>query len=108
MSRLMAIGVSVVCTVSLGTALVAHADDVQDQKRNADRRIADLGQQLEGTNAKLATAYIKLERTKAALPSAQARLASAQRAQAQAEQAQRAAEAVAARALDAEARARAP
>ena len=107
MTRLTAIGVTVVCTISLGSALVARADDVQDQKQHADKRIASLGQQLEGTNAKLASAYVNLEKTKAALPAAQAALVNAQQAQAAAEQAQAAAEATEARAIDAETRARA-
>lgn len=102
-----AIGVALACTVSLGTALVARADSVSDQKKRNDRRIAALGQQLEGTKESLAKAYVNLERTKAALPVAQQRLASAQSALAQAETAQAQAEAVQAQAEAAEARARA-
>ena len=46
-----AFGVAVACTLSLAGGLVARADDVADQKRRADRRIATLSQQLEGTSA---------------------------------------------------------
>src|SRR6478609_9808289 len=77
-ARLTAAGLVVACSVSVGSALVARADSVSDQKKKNDQRIAALGQQLEGTNSKLATAYVKLERTNAALPVAQQRVASAQ------------------------------
>lgn len=103
----MVAGVAMACTVSLGTSLVARADDVADQKRKNDQRIAALGQQLEGTNASLAKAYVNLERTKAALPGAQAKLAAAQSAQSRAQAAQAQAEATESKAVAAEARARA-
>lgn len=106
-SRLTAVGVTLACTVSLGSALVARADDVQDQKRQADRRIAALGQQLEGTNARLASAYVNLEKTKAALPGAQQRLTNAQATVTRAEAAKTQAEDTESRALTAEAAARA-
>ncbi|EWT00230.1 peptidase M23 [Intrasporangium oryzae NRRL B-24470] len=106
-AKITAVGLVLACTVSLGTALVARADSVSDQKKRNDKRIAALGQQLEGTNASLARAYVNLEKTKAALPVAQQRLSAAQQAQAQAEQAQAQAEDVQARAEAAEAKARA-
>lgn len=106
-TRLAAVGVTLACTVSLTSTLVARADDVQDQKRQADKRIAALGQQLEGTNAKLAGAYVNLERTKAALPGAQQRLANAQATVTRAESAQAKAEDTERQALAAEAAARA-
>ncbi|WP_374968573.1 M23 family metallopeptidase [Terrabacter sp. BE26] len=107
-TRLTAAGLAVACTVSLGSAaLSAHADSVSDQKKRNDRRIAALGQQLEGTNASLARAYVNLERTRAALPLAQQRVAAAQVAQSRAQAAQVAAEATEARAIAAEAKARA-
>jgi murein DD-endopeptidase MepM/ murein hydrolase activator NlpD len=106
-TRLTAAGLAVACSISLGTALVARADSISDQKKKNDQRIAALGQQLEGTNNKLATAYVNLERTNAALPIAQQRVASAQAAQQQAESAQAAAEATELQAIAAEARARA-
>ena len=101
-TRIMAASVALACTISLGNAFVAHADDVADQKKKADARIAALGQQLEGTNANLAKAYINLERTNAALPVAQAKLATAQQVQSQAQSAQAQAEATEARAVAAE------
>lgn len=106
-TSLTAAGLVVACTVSVGTGLAAHADSVSDQKKRNDKRIAALGQQLEGTNAALARAYVNLERTNAALPVAQQRVVSAQATQARAQAAQVAAEATEARAIDAEARARA-
>lgn len=106
-TKLTAAGLALACSVSVGTALVARADSVSDQKKRNDQKIAALGQQLEGTNASLARAYVNLERTNAALPIAQQRVAAAQSAQAQAEAAQAAAEATEARAIDAEAKARA-
>ncbi|WP_344065054.1 M23 family metallopeptidase [Terrabacter lapilli] len=106
-TRLTAAGLALTCTVSLGSALGARADSVSDQKKRNDQRIAALGQQLEGTNASLARAYVNLERTNAALPLAQQRVASAQAAQARAQAAQVAAEATEARAIAAEAKARA-
>jgi len=106
-TRLTAAGLAVACTVSLGSTLSARADSVSDQKKRNDRRIAALGQQLEGTNASLARAYVNLERTKAALPLAQQRVAAAQAAQSRAQAAQVAAEATEARAISAEAKARA-
>jgi murein DD-endopeptidase MepM/ murein hydrolase activator NlpD len=106
-TRLTAAGLAVACTVSLGSTLVARADSVSDQKKRNDQRIAALGQQLEGTNASLARAYVNLERTNAALPIAQQRVVAAQAAQARAQAAQVAAEATEARAVAAEAKARA-
>src|SRR6478735_2424029 len=106
-ARLTAAGLVVACSVSVGSALVARADSVSDQKKRNDQKIAALGQQLEGTNASLARAFVNLERTNAALPLAQQRVVAAQGAQAQAQAAQVAAEATEARAIDAEARARA-
>src|SRR6476661_6064817 len=106
-ARLTAAGLVVACSVSVGSALVARADSVSDQKKRNDQKIAALGQQLEGTNASLARAFVNLERTNAALPLAQQRVVAAQGAQAQAQAAQAAAEATEARAIDAEARARA-
>src|SRR6478609_1617899 len=106
-TRLTAAGLVVACSVSVGSALVARADSVSDQKKRNDQKIAALGQQLEGTNASLARAYVNLERTNAALPLAQQRVASAQAAQARAQAAQVAAEATEARAIAAEAKARA-
>ncbi len=106
-TRLTAVGVAIACLASLGPSLVARADDVADQKRQADRRVAALGQQLEGTNTKLATAYINLEKTKAALPGAQQRLANAQATVTRAAAAQVQAEDTERRALAAEAQARA-
>ena len=103
----MALGVAVVCTISLASGLVARADDVADRKRDADRRIAALGQQLEGTNAALAKAYVNLEKTRAAIPVAQRALAQSQADLTKAQTAQSQAEATEARALDAEAKARA-
>jgi chromosome segregation ATPase len=102
-----AVGVALACAVALTPTLMAHADDVQDQKRDADRRIASLGQQLEGTNARLAKAYVNLEKTKAALPIAQRQLKDAQAQVGRAESAQAQAEDTERRALDAEATARA-
>ncbi|WP_347354036.1 peptidoglycan DD-metalloendopeptidase family protein [Intrasporangium sp.] len=102
-----AAGAALACTLSLGPALAARADDVQDQKRQADRRISALGQQLEGTNTRLAGAYVNLERTKAALPGARQRLAGAQATAGRAVAAQARAEDTERRALAAEARARA-
>src|SRR6476660_10092519 len=89
-TRLTAAGLAVACSVSVGTALVARADSVSDQKRRNDQKIANLGQQLEGTNAKLAGAYVNLQRTNAALPVAQQRVSAALAAQAQAVTAQQA------------------
>jgi len=106
-TKLTAAGLVVLCGVSAGSALSARADSVSDQKKKNDRRIAALGQQLEGTNAALARAYVNLERTNAALPFAQQRVTAAQAAQARAEAAQVAAEATEARAIAAEAKARA-
>lgn len=106
-TSLTAAGLVVACTVSVGTGLAARADSVSDQKKRNDKRIAALGQQLEGTNAALARAYVNLERTNAALPVAQQRVVSAQATQARAQAAQVAAEATEARAIDAEAKARA-
>ncbi|MCU1536453.1 MAG: Peptidase [Humibacillus sp.] len=106
-TRLTVAGLTIACTVSLAGSFVAHADTITDQKKKNDQRIAALGQQLEGTNTKLATAFVNLERTNAALPIAQQRLASAQAAQAAAQSAQAAAEATEAAAIDAEAKARA-
>ncbi|GAA2487829.1 hypothetical protein GCM10009858_27260 [Terrabacter carboxydivorans] len=106
-TRLTAAGLVVACSVSVGTALVARADSVSDQKKRNDQKIAALGQQLEGTNASLARAYVNLERTNAALPIAQQRVVAAQSAQAQAQAAQAAAEDTEARAVAAEAKARA-
>ncbi len=106
-TKLTAASLVMACSISAGAALSARADNVSDQKKQADRRIAALGQQLEGTNAALARAYVNLERTNAALPVAQQRVSAAQTAQAQAEAAQAQAEATEARAIDAEARARA-
>ncbi|MFD1055348.1 peptidoglycan DD-metalloendopeptidase family protein [Terrabacter terrigena] len=106
-TSLTAVGLVVACTVSVGTGLAARADSVSDQKKRNDKRIASLGQQLEGTNAALARAYVNLERTNAALPIAQQRVLSAQATQTRAQAAQVAAEATEARAIDAEARARA-
>ncbi|OFE18007.1 peptidase M23 [Humibacillus sp. DSM 29435] len=106
-TKIMAASVALACTISLGNAFVARADDVSDQKKKADARIAALGQQLEGTNANLAKAYINLERTNASLPIAQAKLTAAQQVQSQALTAQAQAEATEARAVAAEAKARA-
>jgi murein DD-endopeptidase MepM/ murein hydrolase activator NlpD len=106
-TKLTAAGLIVLCTISAGAAASARADSVSDQKKQSDRRIAALGQQLEGTNAALARAYVNLERTNAALPVAQQRVTAAQSAQAKAQAAQAQAEATEARAIDAEARARA-
>lgn len=106
-TRLTAAGLAVACSFSLGTALVARADSVSDQKKRNDQKIAALGQQLEGTNASLAKAYLNLQSTQAALPIAQQRLSAAQAAQTRAQAAQVAAEATEARAIDAEAKARA-
>src|SRR6476660_2421227 len=105
-TRLTAAGLALTCTVSLGSALGARADSVSDQKKRNDQRIAALGQQLEGTNASLARAYVNLERTNAALPIAQQRVVGAQTAQARAQAAQVAAEATEASAIAAEAKAR--
>ncbi len=104
-TSLTAAGLVVACAVSTG--LAARADSVSDQKKRNDKRIAALGQQLEGTNAALARAYVNLERTNAALPIAQQRVVSAQATQARAQAAQVAAEATEARAIAAEASARA-
>ncbi len=106
-TRLTAAGLVIACSVSVGSALVARADSVSDQKKRNDKKIAALGQQLEGTNASLARAYVNLERTNAALPLAQQRVVSAQAAQARAQAAQVAAEATEVRAIAAEAKARA-
>src|SRR6478672_5569402 len=106
-TRLTAAGLVVACSISVGSALVARADSVSDQKKRNDQKIAALGQQLEGTNASLARAFVYLERTNAALPIAQQRVVAAQGAQAQAQAAQAAAEATEARAVAAEAKARA-
>jgi murein DD-endopeptidase MepM/ murein hydrolase activator NlpD len=106
-TKLTAAGLVIACSVSVGTALVARADSVSDQKKKNDKKIAQLGQQLEGTKASLARAYINLERTNAALPLAQQRVAAAQAAQARAVAAQAAAEATERRAIAAEGRARA-
>ena len=106
-TRLTVVGLVIACSVSVATGFVARADSVSDQKKRNDKRIAALGQQLEGTNAALARAYVNLERTNAALPIAQQRVASAQATQARAQAAQVAAEATEARAIAAEARARA-
>ncbi|HET7397775.1 MAG TPA: M23 family metallopeptidase [Intrasporangium sp.] len=100
-------GLTVACAASFTTVVVARADSVQDQKNLTDKRIATLGQQLEGTDANLARAFVNLEQTKAALPAAQQRLTAAQAAQTQAEAAQVQAEATEQRAVEAEARARA-
>ena len=67
-TKLTVAGLVVACSVSLGGALVARADSISDQKKKNDQRIAALGQQLEGTNGKLARAYVNLQRTNAALP----------------------------------------
>lgn len=106
-TKLTAAGLVLACSVSVGTAIVARADSVSDQKKKNDKKIAQLGQQLEGTKASLARAYVNLERTNAAMPLAQQRLVAAQGAQARAEAAQAAAEATEARAIAAEGRARA-
>lgn len=106
-TRITAVGVALACAFALTPTLLARADDVQDQKRDAERRIASLGQQLEGTSSKLAKAYVNLERTRAALPIAQRQLtdATAQVGRAQAAQVQ--AEDTERRALGEEAKARA-
>jgi murein DD-endopeptidase MepM/ murein hydrolase activator NlpD len=106
-TKLTAVGLVVLCTASVGTALAARADSISDQKKKNDQRIAALGQQLEGTNAALARAYINLQRTNAAIPGAQQRVSTAQAAQAQAESAQAQAVATEAAAIDAEAKAQA-
>jgi murein DD-endopeptidase MepM/ murein hydrolase activator NlpD len=106
-TRLTVAGLAVACSVSLATGLVARADSVSDQKKRNDKRIAALGQQLEGTNAALARAYVNLERTNSALPIAQQRVVSAETTQARAQAAQAAAEATETRAIGDEARARA-
>lgn len=107
MTRLTAVGVSLACVASLATGLVARADDVTDQKKTADRKIAAIGQQLEGTSAALATAYARLQKTKAALPGARQKVAAAQQAVTAAQAAQARAEATQAAAVAAEAKARA-
>jgi murein DD-endopeptidase MepM/ murein hydrolase activator NlpD len=99
--------VVVACTISLATGLVARADDVADQKARADRKIAALGQQLEGTNAALAKAYVNLEKTRAAIPVARQKVSQAQTALGRAQKAQAQAEATEVRAIAAEAKARA-
>ena len=68
-TKLTAAALVVLCTASVG--MTARADSISDQKKRNDRRIAALGQQLEGTNASLARAYVNLQRTNAALPVAQ-------------------------------------
>ncbi len=105
--KVLAAGVALACLGTFSTPLLAHADDVADQKKKTDQKIAALGQQLEGTSASLARAYVNLERTNAALPIAQQRLATAQSAQSQAQSAQSQAESTESRAVAAEARARA-
>lgn len=106
-TRWTALAVAVACTFSLAGGLGARADDVEDQKRKADQRIAALGQQLEGTSAALAKAYVNLQKTRAAIPVAQQKVAQAQAALARAQQAQAQAEATEARAIAAEEKARA-
>ncbi len=106
-ARVTVAGIVVACSASLVTATGARAESVQDQKNTTDKRIAALAQQLEGTDVRLAQAFLNLERTKASLPAAQQQLAAAQAMQAQAEAAQVQAVATEQRAVDAETKARA-
>ncbi|NUQ31581.1 MAG: M23 family peptidase, partial [Dermatophilaceae bacterium] len=47
-TALTAAGLVVACTVSVGAGIAARADSVSDQKKRNDKRIAALGEQLEG------------------------------------------------------------
>ncbi len=69
---------AVVATGLLAVVLapLARADTIDDKKK-ADQQVAALHAALEGTSTELATAYLKLQETKAQLPAAQARLTAA-------------------------------
>src|SRR6478609_8280933 len=106
-TRLTVAGLAVTCSVSLASSVVAHADSVSDQKKRNDQKIAALGQQLEGTNASLARAYVNLQRTNAAPPIAQQRVTYPPGEQVRAPAAEVGGEATEAGAIVAEAKARA-
>ena len=84
------IAAALVCAFTL-TAGIAQADSVDDEKKKADQRVAQLQQQLEGTSADLGLAWTNLQTTKAKIPAAQARLNQAQSLQASAEATERSA-----------------
>ncbi|HEX5817665.1 MAG TPA: peptidoglycan DD-metalloendopeptidase family protein [Gemmatimonadales bacterium] len=73
--RLVTAGTALTCALTLMSPPIgATAADPKDQKRKVDREIAQLREQLHDTSADLASAYIALRRTQAALPAARAKL----------------------------------
>ncbi|MGO4343650.1 hypothetical protein AB4Z02_18375, partial [Pedococcus sp. 2YAF34] len=98
--RLTALGVAVAYSVGLATpslaaapvlqtagrpAAVPAAKDPGTAKKQVDKEVAKLKEQLEGTSASLQDAYFALRRTQLALPAAQAVLDKATAAQAKAD-----------------------
>ena len=74
--RVLSLGVALGCVVALGVAPLARAD-TDDEKRQADQRVAELHSSLEGTSTELANAYLSLQQTQAQVPAAEAALADA-------------------------------
>ncbi len=74
--RVVSLGVALSCVLVLGAAPLAHAD-TDDEKRQADQRVAELHDALEGTSTELANAYLSLQQTQAQVPPAEAALAEA-------------------------------
>ncbi len=74
--RVLSLGVALGCVAALGAAPLAHAD-TDDEKRQADQRVADLNNALEGTSTDLATAYLSLQQTQSQVPAAETALADA-------------------------------
>ena len=62
--------------MALGVTPLARAD-TDDEKRQADQRVAELHSSLEGTSTELANAYLSLQQTQAQVPAAEAALANA-------------------------------
>lgn len=91
----------------VGSGRPAAADSVEDQKRDADREVARIEQQVRDTGADLATSYVSLRRTEARLPGTRAQLTRAQEVLATSVTAERAAEATKGRAERAQERAKA-
>ena len=85
--RLVTFGTALACAFTLMSPPVAAvATDPKDQKRKVDREIAQLREQLHETSSDLASAYLALRTTQAALPAAKAKLDKATAALAKADQ----------------------
>ncbi|MGV1008993.1 MAG: peptidoglycan DD-metalloendopeptidase family protein [Dermatophilaceae bacterium] len=74
--RALSLGAALGCAAALGLAPLARAD-TGDEKRQADQRVAELQDALEGTSTELAKAYLSLQQTQAQVPPAEAALADA-------------------------------